>query len=195
MSGPYDVGMSDYDDALGDDRPLDPEERDALRQDLVDVQVLKEVLEPKGIKGAVFYCPDCGEDHFLGWDLLAGNLQELLEAGESPVHEPAFEPNPNDYVSWDYARGFLDGYESFEQEELGEIAARMVSKLVKSGMSLEEVKGLLAAVGLQVPDASEPPTPNASTATNNTSSWARIMAFVNQKASDRLDDRVELRGD
>jgi hypothetical protein len=154
--GPYDVPMSDYveppDDNEPEEQPLDPEERAALRQDLVDVQVLKEVLEPKGIKGAVFYCPDCGEDHFLGWDLLAGNLQELLEAGESPVHEPAFEPNPNDYVSWDYARGFLDGYESFEQEELGEIGSRLIAKLVKSGMRIEEVKGVLAAVGLQAPD-------------------------------------------
>lgn len=156
--------MSEFDEPAGgdspdDERPLDPEERAALRQDLVDVQVLKEVLEPKGLKGAVFYCPDCGEDHFLGWDLLAGNLQELLEAGESPVHEPAFEPNPSDYVSWDYARGFLDGYESFEQEEIGEIAARLVAKLIESGMSVDEVKGVLASVGLQVPDATEPPDP------------------------------------
>jgi len=156
--------MSEFDEPAGgdppdDERPLDPEERAALRQDLVDVQVLKEVLEPKGLKGAVFYCPDCGEDHFLGWDLLAGNLQELLEAGESPVHEPAFEPNPSDYVSWDYARGFLDGYESFEQEEIGEIAARLVAKLIESGMSVDEVKGVLVSVGLQVPDATEPPDP------------------------------------
>jgi len=156
--------MSEFDEPAGgdppdDERPLDPEERAALRQDLVDVQVLKEVLEPKGLKGAVFYCLDCGEDHFLGWDLLAGNLQELLEAGESPVHEPAFEPNPSDYVSWDYARGFLDGYESFEQEEIGEIAARLVAKLIESGMSVDEVKGVLASVGLQVPDATEPPDP------------------------------------
>ncbi|MDQ3876846.1 MAG: DUF5319 family protein, partial [Actinomycetota bacterium] len=52
--------------------PLDDDERELLRQDLIDVQVLREVLGPKGIKGAVFYCPDCDEDHFLGWDLLAG---------------------------------------------------------------------------------------------------------------------------
>ena len=146
--------MSDSEEPF-EERPLDPEERAALRQDLVDVQVLKEVLEPKGIKGAVFYCPDCGEDHFLAWDLLAGNLQELLEAGESPVHEPAFEPDPNDYVSWDYARGFLDGYESFEQEELTEISARLVSKLAESGLRLEAIKAVLTAVGLKLPAAAE----------------------------------------
>src|SRR3712207_8808178 len=86
----------------------------------------KEILGTKGIRGVVFYCPDCDEDHFLAWDLLAGNLQELLNAGESPVHEPAFNPDPNDYVSWDYARGFLDGYESFEQEELGDSVLKLV---------------------------------------------------------------------
>src|SRR5215211_5015336 len=112
--------MDDPDEPI--EQPLGDEERAALRRDLIDVQVLKEVLEPKGIKGAVFYCPDCGEDHFLAWDLLAGNLKELLDAGESPVHEPAFDPDPDDYVSWDYARGFLDGYESFEQEEMLEVA-------------------------------------------------------------------------
>jgi hypothetical protein len=24
------------------------------------------------------------------------------------VHEPAFAPDPTDYVTWDYARGFAD---------------------------------------------------------------------------------------
>lgn len=138
-------------DSLGDDEPLKEEERAALRQDLVDVQVLKEVLGPKGIKGAVFYCPDCSEDHFLAWDLLAGNLQELLDAGESPVHEPAFEPDPEEYVSWDYARGFLDGYESYEQEELWHATARLVTELQRHGLRLNEVKSLFAHSGLQWP--------------------------------------------
>lgn len=131
--------------------PLDEEEREALRQDLVDVQILKEVLGSKGIKGAVFYCPDCDEDHFLGWDLLAGNLQELLKEGESPVHEPAFDPNPDDYVSWDYARGFLDGYESYEQEELIGALGALAGELERRGWELHEVKALLATAGLEMP--------------------------------------------
>jgi hypothetical protein len=135
--------------------PLDDEERDALSQDLVDVQVLKELLIPKGIKGAVFYCPDCGEDHYLTWDLLAGNLRELLDAGESPVHEPAFEPDPNEYVSWDYARGFLDGYESYEQEELGEATIRLVLELKERGWSPQEVSALLSACGFKLPATEE----------------------------------------
>ena len=42
-----------------DDEPepeLGEEDREALRQDLVDVQVLKEVLGPKGLKGTIFCC-------------------------------------------------------------------------------------------------------------------------------------------
>ncbi|HEX2235024.1 MAG TPA: DUF5319 family protein [Actinomycetota bacterium] len=140
------------DDAEGrEEEPLDEEERELLEQDLVDVQVLKELLGPRGIKGTEFYCPDCEEDHYLTWDLLAGNLQEILQAGESPVHEPAFEPNPDEYVKWDYARGFLDGYESFEQEELIDVSHRIVAELRERGWRNDEVKGLLASAGLEWP--------------------------------------------
>ena len=137
------------------EEPLEPGEREALRQDLLDVQVLQDVLGSKGIKGTVFYCPDCDEDHFLTWELLSGNLQELLEQGESPVHEPAFDPDPDEYVSWDYARGFLDGYESFEQEELGEVAGRLALALQARGWGVDEVKSVLAAAGLQVASSDE----------------------------------------
>ncbi len=146
--------------------PINEEERELLQQDLTDVQVLKELLGPRGLKGAVFFCPDCDEDHFLGWDLLAGNLKELLEEGESPVHEPAFNPDPHEYVSWDYARGFLDGYESFEEEEIGDLTNRIILELRDRGWRVDEVKGMLAAVGLQLPgveddgageDAAPPP--------------------------------------
>lgn len=145
----------DHDDFVGDEEPLDEEERELLKQDLVDVQVLKELLGPKGIKGTEFYCPDCEEDHYLTWDLLAGNLEEILHAGESPVHEPAFEPNPDDYVKWDYARGFLDGYESFEQEELADLSARLVGELAGRGWGVTEIKSLLSTIGLEIarPDA------------------------------------------
>ena len=145
-----------------EERPLEPDEREALRQDLLDVQVLKEVLGSKGIKGTVFYCPDCDEDHFLTWELLSGNLQELLEQGESPVHEPAFDPDPDEYVSWDYARGFLDGYESFEQEELGEVTQRLAGALTAQGWRAQQVKSLLASAGLQVDPPPDPGAPASS---------------------------------
>lgn len=130
------------------EEPLPEDEREALEQDLVDVQTLKELLSPRGIKGAVFFCPDCNEDHFLAWDLLTGNLQSLLSNGESPIHEPAFDPDPDEYVGWDYARGFLDGYESYEQEELGEVADRLGVALRSRGWDEESVTTLLKVVGL-----------------------------------------------
>ncbi|MFN2525991.1 MAG: DUF5319 family protein [Actinomycetota bacterium] len=135
----------------GEEAPLDEEEIQALRQDLVDVEILKDVLGPRGIKGTVFFCQDCEEDHYLTWDLLAGNLRELLDKGESPVHEPAFDPDPDDYVTWDYARGFLDGYESFEQEELGALSARLATELTRRGFRLDEIKAVMSTLGLQAP--------------------------------------------
>jgi hypothetical protein len=142
--------MSDDLNPFEEEAPLGDEEREALQQDLVDVESLKELLGPRGIKGAVFFCPDCNEDHYLAWDLLTGNLKELLAAGESPIHEPAFDPDPDEYISWDYARGFLDGYESYEQEELSEISAKLAAELGEK-MSAGEVKALLANVGLDAP--------------------------------------------
>lgn len=152
----------DPDDHGFEDEPIDENERDALQQDLVDVKVLKQLLEPRGIKGAVFYCPDCDEDHFLAWDLLAGNLEELLEAGEPPVHEPAFDPDPDHYVSWDYARGFLDGYGSFEVEEVHElngIARRLVIELGDRDWRLDEIKSLLVRLGLSLRPGGDDPSP------------------------------------
>lgn len=131
--------------------PLGDDERVALEEDLVGVQTLKELLGPRGIKGVVFYCLDCNEDHYLTWDLLSGNLQELLAEGESPIHEPAFNPDPEEYISWDYGRGFLDGYESFEQEEISEITDRLIFELGDLGLGTADVKGLLARVGLFLP--------------------------------------------
>jgi hypothetical protein len=131
--------------------PLNENEREALQQDLVDVETLKSLLAPRGIRGAVFYCPDCQEDHYLAWDLLSGNLQELLEAGESPIHEPAFDPDPDDYVSWDYARGFLDGYESVDDEEFGAVADRLVLELRDRGWSANDVMALFSRIGMRLP--------------------------------------------
>ena len=157
LHGHYDVSVEDNEgnEPEQPQEPIGEEEKEALRQDLLDVQILKELLGDKGIRGVVFYCPDCEEDHYLGWDLLAGNLKELLEAGEPPVHEPAFDPDPDDYVSWDFARGFLDGYESFEQEELGDVVMRLIAALKDKGWTPGDVRGLLASVGLQVPRAGE----------------------------------------
>lgn len=140
--------MDEPHDYPEEDAPLSDDERDALSQDLTDVDMLKDLLGPRGIKGAVFYCPDCDEDHYLAWDLLRGNLEELLNEGESPAHEPAFDPDPREYVSWDYARGYLDGYETFEQEEFEEIATRLRAALARRGVDETNVDRVLGEIGL-----------------------------------------------
>ena len=96
----------DDDDAV---EPLSPEEREDVLTDLTDLEVYRALLEPRGVRGLVVDCEDCHETHYFGWDLLRGNLRHLLDEGRTRVHEPAFSPDPTDYVSWDYARGFADG--------------------------------------------------------------------------------------
>ncbi|HVE99401.1 MAG TPA: DUF5319 family protein [Mycobacteriales bacterium] len=99
--------------ALDDDEdanePLSPEEREDVLTDLSDLEVYRALLEPRGVRGLVVDCEDCHEPHYFGWDLLRSNLRHLLDAGQTRVHEPAFSPDPADYVTWDYARGFSDG--------------------------------------------------------------------------------------
>jgi Family of unknown function (DUF5319) len=138
----------DSDSGAWEEEPLNEEERDLVRRDLVDVESLKELLGPKGVRGVVFFCTDCEEDHFLQWDLLSGNLKELLEAGESPVHEPAFNPNPDEYVTWDYARGFLDGYEMVGDEDLQVLADQLATELRNRGWDRAKIDGLLSTLGI-----------------------------------------------
>lgn len=115
------AGDSEFEDRDFEEAPeINEDERQALQQDLIDVRTLKAVLGSRGIRGVVVFCPDCDADHYLGWDLLAGNLQQILDSGEPPVHEPAWEPDPDEYVTWDYARGFLDGHETYPEEKVGE---------------------------------------------------------------------------
>jgi hypothetical protein len=95
------------DDAI--DEPLTDDERRDLLEDLEDIEAFQALLEPRGVKGVVVDCDDCQEAHFFAWALLRSNLRSLLDLGTPHVHEPAFAPDPADYVSWDYARGFLDG--------------------------------------------------------------------------------------
>src|SRR5918911_1401486 len=121
MASEEHIGNPDFDDS--GDEEIGEDEREALEQDLIDVKTLKAVLGSRGVKGVVVFCPDCDDDHFLGWDLLAGNLQQILESGRPPVHEPAWEPDPDEYVTWDYARGFLDGVEMAPTEDDSEMCA------------------------------------------------------------------------
>lgn len=95
--------------------PLTPDERESVVDDLTDLELFVALLEPRGIRGLVVDCSDCIEEHFFGWDLLRGNLRHLLDHGTPRVHEPAFNPDPKHYVTWDYARGFVDGIEAADE--------------------------------------------------------------------------------
>lgn len=96
------------DDDVVESPPLTPTEREDVLEDLEDLEVFEVLLTPRGVRGLVVDCEECREPHYFGWDLLRGNLRHLLDQGTTRVHEPAFSPDPSDYVSWDYARGFAD---------------------------------------------------------------------------------------
>jgi hypothetical protein len=95
-------------DDLGASGPLPDDESRLVTQDLDDLEAFERVFADEGIKGVSMWCHDCDEEHFYRWDLLRGSLETLLETGDIPVHEPAFSPDPDEYVPWEYARGYVD---------------------------------------------------------------------------------------
>jgi hypothetical protein len=98
--------------------PLSLHEREEVLAELGDLDVFRTLLEPRGYRGLVVDCEGCAEPHYFDWELLAGNLRNLLNEGRTRVHEPAFSPDPSCYVSWEYARGFADGvYEASAASE------------------------------------------------------------------------------
>ncbi len=107
---------SALDDSDEHGAPLSPSERQDVLDDLGDLEVFEALLSPRGVRGLVVDCEDCRIPHYFSWDLLRANLNHLLSAGRTRVHEPAFDPDPNEYVSWEYARGYADG----TQDALGD---------------------------------------------------------------------------
>ncbi|GLB64996.1 hypothetical protein NCCP2495_28760 [Dietzia sp. NCCP-2495] len=88
--------------------PLDSEERQAIEEDLEDLTEFQRLLAPIGVKGVAVQCEDCAEEHYHEWDMLRSNLIQLLADGSLLPHEPAFDPIPDDYVTWEYCRGYAD---------------------------------------------------------------------------------------
>ena len=119
--GPLDPFLGDPDDpaALLDDnepaQPLSDDEREDVLADLAELASFRSTLSPLGVDGITVDCADCGEQHFFGWDLMAANLRALLGEGRTHVHEPAFSPDRDAYVSWDYARGYTDAVQALSK--------------------------------------------------------------------------------
>jgi hypothetical protein len=104
--------LADHDDEIG--HPMAEDERAELLTDLSDLAVYQALLEPRGVKGVVVDCTECQEPHFHDWALLRASLEQLLTDGRMRPHEPAFDPDPGAYVSWEYCRGFADGVTATE---------------------------------------------------------------------------------
>jgi uncharacterized protein DUF5319 len=105
--------LGELDDAVGP--PIGADERAELLADLRDLSVYQALLEPRGVRGVVVDCTECQEPHYHAWDLLRASLEQLLADGRMRPHEPAFDPDPADYVSWEYCRGFADGARAQEK--------------------------------------------------------------------------------
>jgi Family of unknown function (DUF5319) len=98
--------LDETDEALD---PLTEDERHDVEEDLADLETFQALLTPAGIRGLVIDCDDCREPHYFDWALLRANLRHLLDSGRPRVHEPAYDPDPDHYVTWEYARGYSDG--------------------------------------------------------------------------------------
>ncbi len=112
--GPLDPFIDDPDDPAAELADADPavplsvDDRADVEADLAELIDFRQSLAPVGVHGITIECGDCSEQHFFTWELMAANLRALLDEGRTQVHEPAFAPDPDAYVSWEYARGYTD---------------------------------------------------------------------------------------
>ncbi|MFV2083272.1 DUF5319 domain-containing protein [Micromonospora sp. LOL_021] len=126
------AGLEDPTEA-GEPDSLTPAERQDVLEDLADLEVYRALLGAVGIRGLVIDCEDCREPHYFDWDLLRGNLRHLLDSGRPRVHEPAFNPDPDHYVSWEYARGYADGVHDTLRDEADDDQDRPADGLGRPG--------------------------------------------------------------
>ena len=156
--------------------PLPAEEREGVEADLEDLESMRVVFEAQGAKGVVIACTDCGSNHYYGWDLLKESLEHMLDTGEPRMHEPAYQPREDDYVVWDYGKGYVDaladaGLEGEARIEVHACAwcetpveahfafcpgcgrpmavVRLFGELVQRGLSEQEVRTLLVRAGFE----------------------------------------------
>ena len=165
--------MSDEEEEV---QPLEGDERRNIEGDLEDLRSMRVVFEQQGVKGVVVACPDCGEDHYYGWDLLQESLEHMLTTGEPRMHEPAFEPKEEDYVLWDYGKGYVDALADSGLDDGASVEvtacpwcetpveshfafcprcgratapARLLAELVHRGMEEREARALMVKAGFE----------------------------------------------
>jgi len=164
----------------GDEEPqgtgLERDEEENVRADLADLSGMLQVFNPQGVKGVVIACPDCGENHFYEWELLKENLEHMLRTGEPRMHEPAFEVREDEYIQWDYGKGYIDaladtGLEPDNRIELTRCpwcktptehhfqfcpkcgrslgAVRLYRELLQRGLEEREIRAMLVRAGFE----------------------------------------------
>ena len=178
------MANDDYEDFDGFDddapvEPLDEHEAAMVARDLADLADFEETFASEGYRGVAVFCHDCVEEHLYPWGMLRENLTTLIETGETPVHEPAFAPEPDRYIPWDYARGYVDALRDAgvnQRVELGAcprcafelsgtlrqgnfcprcgtplLAQRLLEVLTERGMTSDELTEVLRGIGLGGP--------------------------------------------
>lgn len=90
--------------------PLDEEARQLVLEDLRDLDEFQQLLQPRGIRGICMDCGSCDEIHYYAWEIMRSNLLSMLAHNQSHVHEPPFDPRPEEFVTWDYASGYTDAH-------------------------------------------------------------------------------------
>jgi Family of unknown function (DUF5319) len=155
---------------------LEPEEEENVQADLDDLGGMRGVFAQQGVKGVVIACPDCGANHYYEWELLKDNLEHMLRTGEPRMHEPAFEVREDEYIQWDYGKGYIDALADtgLEPDRTIEVTAcpwcetpvedffsfcpkcgrslaalRLYRDLLDRGMEEREVRALLVRAGFE----------------------------------------------
>ena len=130
--------FDDFDEFENSDEEahLGEHETNLIRQDLVDLANFETTFRAEGYRGVSVFCRDCVEEHYYPWDMLRENLTTLLETGDTPVHEPAFQPNPEEYIPWEYARGYVDAL-----QDVGVNERLRLDACPRCGFALEELAG------------------------------------------------------
>ena len=67
------------------------------------------IMQPEGFRGLIEYCDECQAEHHCTWAVLQAAARKRLHTGYASRHQPSFEPGLLEFVTWEYACGFVDG--------------------------------------------------------------------------------------